>query len=68
MTRRFRRLCLEDWWSHTVALTFRFFAEGELGTAMAAAGLRVRRSEAREASVGVEFASRRAYVLAKRPS
>ncbi|GIX10751.1 MAG: methyltransferase [Elioraea sp.] len=59
---------LEEWWGHPVALTFRFFAEGELEAAMAQAGLRVLRSEARAPYAGVEYPSRRAYVLAERPA
>lgn len=61
-------LRLETWWDHPVALTFRFFAEGELDAAMARAGLRVLGSETRDPYAGVEYASRRAYVLAERPS
>jgi trans-aconitate methyltransferase len=59
---------LEEWWGHPVALSFRFFAEGELDAAMARAGLRVLRSETRDPYAGVEYASRRAYVLAERPA
>jgi len=59
---------LEEWWGHPVALTFRFFAEGELEAAMARAGLRVLASETRDPYAGVEYASRRAYVLAQRPA
>jgi SAM-dependent methyltransferase len=59
---------LEEWWGHPVALTFRFFAEGELDAAMARAGLRVLKSETRDPYAGVEYASRRAYVLAERPA
>lgn len=58
---------LEEWWGHPVVLSFRFFAEGELDAAMARAGLRVLRSETRDPYAGVEYASRRAYVLAERP-
>lgn len=57
---------LEEWWGHPVALTFRFFAEGELDAAMARAGLRVLTSETRGPYTEVEYASRRAYVLAER--
>jgi SAM-dependent methyltransferase len=59
---------LEEWWGHPVALTFRFFAEGELDAAMARAGLRVLTSETRDPYAEVEYASRRAYVLAERPA
>ncbi len=59
---------LEAWWGHPVALSFRFFAEGELDAAMARAGLRVLRSETRDPYAGAEYASRRAYVLAERPA
>jgi SAM-dependent methyltransferase len=61
-------LRLEDWWGHPVALTSRFFAEGELDAAMAWAGLRVLTSETRDPYAEVEYASRRAYVLAERPA
>jgi SAM-dependent methyltransferase len=59
---------LEEWWGHPVALTFRFFAEGELDAAMARAGLRVLTSETRDPYAEVEYASRRTYVLAERPA
>lgn len=59
---------LEEWWGHPVALTFRFFAASELDAAMGRAGLRVLTSETRDPYADVEYASRRAYVLAERPA
>ena len=59
---------LTEWWGRAVDVTFHFLAPEAVTTACADAGLAVEAVLRRTPYAGVEHASERAYVLARRPA
>jgi SAM-dependent methyltransferase len=59
---------LSDWWDHPVELTFRFLDPSAETVALTAAGLDVVARLDREPYAVVEHASRRCYLLIRRPA
>ena len=61
-------LHLDTWWDRPVSADFVFYQPAEMMTALAIAGLAVEDVLEREPYPDVEHSSRRAYLLARRPS
>ena len=59
---------LRNWWDHEVDLVFRFLGPAEEEAALEKVGLEFVARVEREPYEGVEHASRRAYLLFRRPS
>jgi SAM-dependent methyltransferase len=60
-------LHVEELWERKVRLDFRFFPPAEISAGLAEAGFRVLESVEREPYEGAEHASRRCYLLARKP-
>ncbi len=57
---------LDEWWGHRVSLDFHFFDPVEFRRELEAAGFTVEATTLRAPYIGIEHASQRAYVLARR--
>ncbi len=59
---------LEEWWDQPVSLDFSFFRRPEIEDLATAEGFRIMESLERDPYPDVEHPSRRAYILAQKPS
>jgi len=60
-------LHLDEWFGQRVSVDFVFFRADEMASYFAEAGFRVVECVEREPYAGVEYPSRRAYLLAEKP-
>lgn len=60
-------LHIDEWWGHRVSLDFTFFEVAEMRGYVEQAGFTLEWVIEREAYIGVEHPSRRAYILARKP-
>jgi hypothetical protein len=57
---------LDEWWGRPVSVDFHFFRMDDMISSLRSAGFRVGEVVEREPYPGVEYASRRAYLLAEK--
>jgi SAM-dependent methyltransferase len=59
---------LDEWWGKPVSVDFLFFERAEMEGYLRAAGFEIEQSIEREPYEGVEVATRRAYIFARKPN
>ena len=59
---------LDEWWDIPVSVEFYFFEPAEIEARLVAAGFTIEEHHVREPYPDVEHPSRRAYLLARKPS
>ncbi len=59
---------LDEWWGKQVSVDFIFFETAEMEHELREAGFTIEQSIEREPYEGIEVATRRAYIFARKPA